>query len=65
MTDSRATQAWLLQKSAITRNERIESRGMSYTSAVVTVVNVVLAALVLLFALSIFSTLISIMSQLQ
>ncbi len=65
MADSDAAQAWLLQKSAIKKYHRIEGRGMFFTRAVVTSANVFLGTLIFLLALSIFSTLISIMSQLQ
>ncbi len=65
MADSGAVQAWLLQKSAIMRNHRIESRGLFFTRAVVTTVNVILGTLVLLLALSVISALISIMSHLS
>lgn len=65
LAGSRDTQAWLLQKSARKRNDRVESRGMFLTHAVVIIVNAVLVALVLFIALSIFVTLINIMSHLQ
>lgn len=64
-TNSPATQAWLLQKSAVSRVDRIESRRMMFVRAVVITMNVILGMLVLLTALSIFSMLITIMSSLQ
>jgi type II secretory pathway component PulF len=59
------TQAWLLRWSAVNRQQRLESRAAFLTRLVIGAFNIAIAMLVALTCISVFMTLIKIISSMQ
>lgn len=64
-TDSDESRAWILQRTATYHHRRIESRGAFVSRAIIYAIQIILAGIVILFALSIITTLVTLITHMQ